>query len=364
MFSLFQTFKYPLLVTTYHLIIKLILSYIVRLLYKLKTGKHRILLDWRTAVRKIGPTGFCSGLDIGLSSWGLELVTVSLYTMTKSTTIIFILIFAIMLGLEKKSWVLLLIVGMISSGLLLFTFKQTAFDMFGFGLILFAALTSGIRWSLAQLIMQKSKLGLHNPIDMVYHMQPWMILSILPVTICFEGRKINDNLDAVFMLSSNEVLWWVIKLSAGAFIAFIMELSEFLTLSYTSSLTLSVVGIFKEICQVVLAVEFNHDQLTLINLLGLMLCLGGIFCHVMNKYWNYTKEQNKMAAVNFQAYRMNRELVNNGNENHLKSKAPNHISQQAPLLEEDALNFSDSEDQNEDTSNVIYDVLKRRDTRR
>jgi hypothetical protein len=53
-------------------------------------------------VKKVLPTGFASGIDIGFSNWGLELVNISLYTMTKSTTIIFILFFAILLRLEKK----------------------------------------------------------------------------------------------------------------------------------------------------------------------------------------------------------------------------------------------------------------------
>ena len=36
--------------------------------------------------------------------------------------------------------------------------------------------------------MQKSKLGLDHPVDMVYHVQPWMIVSILPFAIGFEGK--------------------------------------------------------------------------------------------------------------------------------------------------------------------------------
>uniref|UniRef100_A0A336KUE2 CSON015379 protein n=1 Tax=Culicoides sonorensis TaxID=179676 RepID=A0A336KUE2_CULSO len=352
---IFKSFKYPLLVTSYHLVIKLILSAIVRILYRLKTGKSRVLLDWRTSVMKIAPTGLCAGIDIGFSSWGLELVTVSLYTMTKSTTIIFILIFAIMLGLEKKSWILLLIVAMISGGLSMFTYKSTQFNTIGFCLILFAAFMSGFRWSLAQLIMQKSKLGLHNPVDMVYHMQPWMIMSILPVTLIFEGRKILDNSDVFNSVENEIIIEWLMKLSIGAFVAFIMELSEFLTLSYTSSLTLSVVGIFKEICQLVLAVEFNHDQLTLINVFGLTLCLGGICCHVLNKYWNYVKIEDESGTVCYETY--TRPTRQSDGEGCSSGGA-------APLLESDNLDFSDSDSQNEDTSNVIYDILKRRDPTR
>jgi hypothetical protein len=42
--------------------------------------------------------GFC----VGLSQWSFEYIEVALYTITKSTSIIFILFFAIILGLERK----------------------------------------------------------------------------------------------------------------------------------------------------------------------------------------------------------------------------------------------------------------------
>lgn len=79
-------------------------STLLRYIYRVATGKSRVLLDWRTSFKKISPTGIASGIDIGFSNWGLELVKISLYTMTKSSTIIFILFFAILLGLEKKVW--------------------------------------------------------------------------------------------------------------------------------------------------------------------------------------------------------------------------------------------------------------------
>ena len=51
-----------------------------------------------------------------------------------------------------------------------------------------AAFFSGIRWTLSQLIMQKSKLGLENPIDFIFHIQPLMILTLLPIAIGVEGK--------------------------------------------------------------------------------------------------------------------------------------------------------------------------------
>lgn len=102
-FSL-QKLNFPFTIVCYHLVIKFIMSACVRTSLRLANGKTRVQLDWKTSVRKMAPTGIASGIDIGFSSWGLELVKISLYTMTKSSTIIFILIFAILLGLEKKVW--------------------------------------------------------------------------------------------------------------------------------------------------------------------------------------------------------------------------------------------------------------------
>lgn len=90
----------------YHLIVKWILSVVVRLIRYLITRSPQLVLPFMTCLRSVGPTGLASGIDVGFSNWGLELVTISLYTMTKSTTIIFILGFAIMLGLEKKVCIL------------------------------------------------------------------------------------------------------------------------------------------------------------------------------------------------------------------------------------------------------------------
>ncbi|KFB50738.1 AGAP005537-PA-like protein [Anopheles sinensis] len=385
--NLLQQFKLPLFVVLYHLVIKLMLSALVRFVLRCVTKKPRILLDWRTSVRKILPTGLASGIDISFSNWGLELVKISLYTMTKSTTIVFILIFAILLKLEKKSWSLGAIVIMISGGLFMFTYKSTQFDALGFSFLLFASLSSGIRWTFAQLIMQKSKLGLHNPIDMIFHMQPWMILSVLPFTIGFEGQKLVEGFYVVQTMAQSVVVDMWLKISFGAFIAFAMEVSEFMVLTNTSSLTLSVAGIFKEICQLVLAVKLNDEHLSTVNVLGLVMCLGGICCHVVHKFLMYREESSKLATLasadkgsGYQEDHDEEDDVGktgtlkfgNGGNGGTRFKS----GQYRPLLVNEARDADDSdhlvvENRNylsedsdpgeNDTQDVLFDILKRRE---
>lgn len=195
------------------------------------------------------------------------------------------------------------------------------------------------------------------------------------------------------------------KITLAAFIAFAMEISEFLVLSYTSSLTLSVAGIFKvnhnnvyihkythkmkkkywtkcvssigkqEIFQLVMAVVWNGDQLSTTNLLGLTLCLGGICCHVVHKFTDNSRIQ--MATAQHHELKENSLDINNQHENQQYSynsnsrpqiKLNEFSGQNLPLLDStDDNTYSDSElsqYDNQNASEVIFDVLKRRDGNR
>ncbi|XP_061398433.1 solute carrier family 35 member C2 [Musca vetustissima] len=379
--ALIKELKFPLSIVTYHLLLKLIIASTIRAIYKCVVGKSRIQLDFRTSVRKMGPTGLASGIDIGFSNWGLELVPISLYTMTKSSTIVFILIFAIMLGLEKKSWSLVFIVSLIALGLFMFTYKSTQFHALGFVFILVASLSGGIRWSLAQFLMQKSKLGLHNPIDMIYHMQPWMILALLPFVIIFEGKSFFGVVDKLSEFSSSDISMVILKITFGAAMAFCMEVAEFLVLVKTSSLTLSIAGIFKDIFQLALAVAYNGDQLTLVNCLGLVVCLAGISCHILHKYSMLSKNEINLSggdddsfdmhysdntgSVAFSAGHSNAAHQSGTINSDLNEGGKKHSSLTVPLLEETDSEDDTHESPNKDnSSDVIFDILKRRDNQR
>jgi len=108
---LFVTYKYPLSITLIHLIVKFSVAACLRTLLNQTINskrcrlskKSRITLDWQTYLKKIAPLGIASAADIGMSNWSLQYITVTLYTMSKSTVILFILFFALIFKLEK--WV-------------------------------------------------------------------------------------------------------------------------------------------------------------------------------------------------------------------------------------------------------------------
>ncbi|CAH1778586.1 unnamed protein product [Owenia fusiformis] len=281
-----KKFSYPMSLTMAHFVIKFILAAVIRSLLEWRKGEPRIMLPWPMYIKKLAPTGLTASVDIGLSNWSFEFITVSLYTMTKSVAILFLLFFAIIMKLEKMRVGLIFVVLFIAGGLFMFTFHSTQFNLEGFILCLTASALSGLRWNLAQIVTQKKEIGLSHPLDLMYHVQPWMIVGLLPLAVAFEAVPLATT-ENFFRFHDTKVLLTNLGLVVlGASLAFFLEFSEFLLVSRTSSLTLSISGIFKEICTLFIAFEFNHDQIKFLNGLGLVVCIIGIIIHVVMKAVN------------------------------------------------------------------------------
>ncbi|KAF7987659.1 hypothetical protein HCN44_003522 [Aphidius gifuensis] len=358
-------FKYPLTVSTCHLLVKFILSSLIRNLRKCREGHQQKRVPWYSILSVLAPPGIASGFDIGLSNWAQSLITLSLYTMTKSTTIIFILGFSLIFKLEKKSWSLGSVVILISCGLLMFTYKSTQFQTFGFILCLFASFTSGIRWTMTQLIMTKTKLGLNNPVDMMYHMQPWMLFAIIPIALWFEADVVYNLFNTVDTNKLDGPIKTTTAVLFGAIIAFNMEIMEYLVISNTSSLTLSISGIVKEICTLILAHIYRGDIMTGINFVGLLMCLSGIIVHIIQKIIFTKKKLNENLELHSNSITSNGTITDYS----IETNVPLLNDQSTSLKNLLASNFSSDDDDNDNddsddkdnTSNVLFNILQRRE---
>uniref|UniRef100_A0A0N5B9G2 TPT domain-containing protein n=1 Tax=Strongyloides papillosus TaxID=174720 RepID=A0A0N5B9G2_STREA len=275
-----KTFHFPLFIVAGHYLTKLLVGYISRIFLEWKRGGKKVRLPVKDQLYYLLPIGVCASFDIGLSNWALEYVTVSLYTMAKSSSILFIFLFSILLNLERWRTSLAMSSGLIAIGLFLFTWRSNQLDILGLVLVELAALCTGIRWTVSQLIMQQeeSPTTIKNPIDMIVHVQPWMILAILPLAWVFEGNDIQSynhpdiTLPMIF-----------VNIFFGGLLAFSMEVTEYALLLKTSGITLNILGIIKELITLLLAHYIHHDKLTTINGAGLILCITGMILHALTK---------------------------------------------------------------------------------
>ena len=102
------------------------------------------------------PNGVATGLDIGFSNASLGFITLSFYTMCKSSAPLFLLLCAFIWRIEKPTWGLAGIVVVISIGLGMLVDGEVEFNLVGFLLVMSAAAMSGVRWTIAQVLLQVS----------------------------------------------------------------------------------------------------------------------------------------------------------------------------------------------------------------
>ncbi|RDD47281.1 Solute carrier family 35 member C2 [Trichoplax sp. H2] len=175
------------------------------------------------------------------------------------------------------------VVALVSGGLLLFTYQSTDFNLFGFILVLSASFIGGLRWALAQTILQKESVGLANPIDLMFHLQPIMAITLLPLAVFIEGPSLALSSQVFRAANLGDALWTLFLILIGAILGFLLSLSEYFVVLQTSGLTLSISGIFKEICTLSIAFTLGGDKINLINFMGLVVCIAGISLHVYMK---------------------------------------------------------------------------------
>lgn len=175
----------------------------------------------------------------------------------------------------------------------------------------------------------------------------------------FEGGRIVTLIPSIFDLEFGEFLIIWVKVSVGAFLAFFLETSEFLVLRLTSSLTLSIAGIFKELIQLTLAVIINNEILSLYNDIGLVLCLGGIIMHVVHKYCLAESDKKKfddLDDANFQLDLQNSPFKSSKVKDARVTMWSNH---KTPLL--DSSDESSDNETEHKSSEIIFDILQRRE---
>jgi solute carrier family 35 protein C2 len=246
-------------------------------------------------MRTILPVGFFMGLDIGLSNISLVYITVSFYTLTKTTSLIFTLFVSFITGMEKFSWTLTGIVVTVMLGEAAAVIGETQFNAIGFFICLSAAAVSAVRWVVAQKVMHSSssnKYGLHHPVILLYHAMPVMTVVTFSFSCVHEQWWEAEKWDAKqwSLHTSKEWAEAFATVLFGACMAFGMTLSEFELLKTTSAITVMIIGTAKDLITIGASVVIYGDVLDAYNVCGLFLCLMGIIGYNNFKLQKMKKE--------------------------------------------------------------------------
>lgn len=344
-------FRYPIIITSFHQFILTLLAILTLILFpqfRLSQNLYKTLSNKEVAdedlyddeyandtattytmpvkeyLTNILPCSVASAGDIGLGNTAFRFITLSLYTMVKTSSLVFVLLWGVFFKLEKFTLRILSIVCIMTFGVsmmiwgqhdsnntpstaklnddkeeLLSLIKRTLHSIrtnstlstnmifLGVSLVLLSACMSGLRWALTQIMLKKNR-RTKNPILTMMYISPGMCVVLLVVGSIVEG--FGNFLDSEIWEAKGVVTTMVLILIPG-FLAFFMTISEYVLLQYASLLTLSIAGIFKELLTIFVSWVVFGDRLSFINIIGLCVTFADIIWYNIYRF-----EQNTEAA--------------------------------------------------------------------
>merc|ERR1711907_130961 len=110
-------FPCPLLLTSIHFAIQWVFAQTACAIFPEQLGLERVAnMTWKEWANTSIPCGIVTALDIGLSNLALVSITLTFYTMVKSSTPIWVLFWAYLFKIERITWPLIGVIAVIATG--------------------------------------------------------------------------------------------------------------------------------------------------------------------------------------------------------------------------------------------------------
>jgi len=183
------------------------------------------------------------------------------------------------------------------AGLLLLVAGETQFHLIGFVMVMSAAMLSGFRWTLTQILLQPQPQALAggegggdgsekakqecrsevpiSPVVVMYRLLPVMSGTVALMSLISEKVWVSLPETAYFSTAENAALTFLMIFFGGV-LAFSMVWAEFKVIQETSAMTFTVAGTFKEVVTIVASVFIFGDEFHLINGFGLFVLMIGV----------------------------------------------------------------------------------------
>lgn len=271
------------------------------------------LNGWRATYRAILPCSVVTAAELGISLVSLQFVTVSFFTMVKSSSIIFLLIGSFMTGQERINAFLISVILLTGAGVTFAAWdpKSTVgVDIIGFGLVLISSILNALKWILTELLLNKdvsfkgilekvngptknqSKSMNLTPLLSVLLIAPITFLVLIIGAAIFEGFP----LQMVAFLADESVHYLTMTMCGlllSSVLVFILRVADFGLIQLVSLITFSLLGILKQVIMIFISVLFLGDILFPINILGLVMTIIGVGLY---NYYRVMEERERDAV--------------------------------------------------------------------
>eukprot|EP00439_Symbiodinium_sp_Y106_P068977 s2915_g11.t2 len=278
------TYQYPVAITVIHMIFSWMLCRVY--IFQLRRGLEGKTLGLAQQAREIMPLSLCFALSVAMGNLSLKYIYPSFNQIPGSMSPLITVLLAVVMQQKRfplKTW---LSMPVICVGLAVCSAKELNFNALG---AFFASGATVLR-AVKSLIQGRLLSTSHqmDSVTLLYYMAPWAAMWLTLIMLFMEGGEPLFLLLAVFDLQglgpdgddgvtgAGQVLF---LLMLSGLNACLLNIANFLVTSYTSPVTLQVLGNVKSCLSIAVSVAIFRNSLTLEQAIGVCTCLIGVWMY-------------------------------------------------------------------------------------
>ena len=267
----------PLLVTFIHFSLTSFLMVIIHRRSPDSFGSIQVSRE--EFIRWIVPVAVCTAGDVGLSNMAYSRLPISVMTILKSSAPVCIYATAVLFRIEPFQWKTALICLVIATSVAFAipgTYKSDPnkeYEYFtGIVLVVIAVVCLALRWVFVQTLTRR-----YSSTQLLYLIQPTSALILLPFALVIDCDY--DLVDKILNQSVGDQLLPIFLILGSSIAAMALLFLEYKIVHHTTSLTLSIAGIGKEILTLFLSAIIFGESFSMQQIVAISVSIVGIFVY-------------------------------------------------------------------------------------
>ncbi|EKG14328.1 protein of unknown function DUF250 [Macrophomina phaseolina MS6] len=229
-------------------------------------SRHKVPMTKQVYIRAILPIAVFNSLSLVFGNVAYLYLSVSFIQMLKATNAVATLLATWALGLAPPDLTTLSKVSVIVVGVMIASFGEIKFQLFGFVIQVAGIGIEATRLVLVQRILSGDEFKMEPLVSLYYFAPATVLINALPL-LFFELPAI----------STADILHvGPFTLLANAALAFLLNVAVVFLVKKTSAVVLTLCGVLKDILLVVASMVLFKDPVTLLQLFGYGIALAGL----------------------------------------------------------------------------------------
>ncbi|KAJ5997414.1 hypothetical protein N7499_006192 [Penicillium canescens] len=259
-------FNFPLFLTTWHMVFATAMTQILARFTTVLDSRHKVPMNPATYTRAIVPIGIMFSLSLICGNLAYLYLSVSFIQMLKATNAVATLLATWAFGIAPTNLKTLGNVSLIVVGVVIASFGEIKFDMFGFLIQVGGIIFEALRLVMVQRLLSSAEFKM-DPLVSLYYYAPACAVTNGVVTLFAELPRLT--MGDIYGLGIGTLI-------ANALVAFLLNASVVLLIGKTSAVVLTMAGILKDILLVCASMFIFRDPVTAQQFFGYSIALAGL----------------------------------------------------------------------------------------